>query len=244
MKKVYWLAAAVLLPSIAGAQIQERKWDVGTHLGLMSFDKGTGIDDAPFLGVDGTYHGLLKKWTGPLDLGIGFTFSAARPSTLGDQFPVIQLDFGDTTFLYTVAQTITLLQFGGQAVLGMDVGRFRVYTNGGTGGYSITTNPRQTTENETFVHEYWNLGLGLNYALRETVGIRLQGQSVWFTGFDRDRLDATVGYAKDRRVRDALPAPHPEPSRGLAQNWAFSLVFSYIPSRVGGNDGPRGGEER
>ena len=234
-------AVAALAPVAANGQIQDQKWDVGTHIGWMTFDKGTAIDDAPFLGVDATYHGILRNRTGPLDVGLGLNFAASRPETIGDQFPVVQLDFGDTTFLYTVAQRITLLQFGVNATAGMMVGPFRVYALGGTGGYAITVNARQNTRNETFVHQLWQGGLGLNYAIRETIGVRLEGKSVWFTGFDRDRLDPTIGYAADRRVRDALPAPHPEPSRGLAQNWSFSLIFNYIPTRVaGGDDNPRG----
>lgn len=228
------LAAAATLTADASAQVQARRWDVGTHIGLSSFDKGTGIDDAPFVGVDATYRGLLNRTLAGLDLGFGLNFAGSQPETIGDQFPVVQLDYGDTTFLHTVAQRITLLQFGVHGTLGAGVGPVRVYALGGTGGYSITVNPRQNARNETFVHQLWQGGLGLSYAIRETVGIRLEGRSVWFTGFDRDRLDPTVGYTRDRRVRDALPAPHPEPKDGLAQNWQFSLVFNYVPSRVGG----------
>ena len=228
------LAATAMLSVDAPAQLQARRWDVGTHIGITSFDKGTGIDGSPFVGVDATYRGLLQKTLAGLDLGFGINFAASQPQTIGDQFPVVQLDFGDTTFLHTVAQRITLLQFGAHGAVSTGFGALRVYALGGTGGYSITVNPRQNARNETFVHQLWQGGLGATYALSETIGIRLEGRSVWFTGFDRDRLDPTVGYTRDRRVRDALPPPHPEPKDGLAQNWQLSLVFNYVPNRVSG----------
>lgn len=228
------LAAATLLPVAGTAQLQARRWDVGTHLGFTSFDKGTALDGSPFVGVDATYRGLLRRTLAGLDLGFGINFAGSQPQTIGDQFPVVQLDYGDTTFLHTVAQRITLLQFGVHSAVSTGVGPFRVYALGGTGGYSITVNPRQNARNETFVHQLWQGGLGATYALSENIGLRLEGRSVWFTGFDRDRLDPTVGYTRDQRVRDALPQPHPEPKDGLAQNWQFSLVFNYVPNRVSG----------
>lgn len=228
------LAGAALLAADAAAQDAAHRWDVGTHIGTSSFDKGTGLDGAPFVGVDATYHGLLGRTIGGLNLGFGINFAASQPQTIGDQFPVVQLDFGDTTFLQTVAQRVTLLQFGAHGRVGAAVGPVRVYGLVGTGGYAITVNPRQNARNETFVHQLWQGGLGAGYAIRENIGIRVEGRSVWFTGFDRDRLDPTISYSRDRRVRDALPPPHPEPKDGLAQNWQFSLVFNYVPSRVSG----------
>lgn len=228
------VALTVLLAVDAAAQDVVRRWDVGTHIGFTSFDKGTGLDGAPFVGMDATYHGLLGRRIAGLDLGFGMNFAASQPQTLGDQFPVVQLDFGDTTFLHTVAQRITLLQFGAHGRVGTAVGPVNVYALGGTGGYSITVNPRQNARNETFVHQLWQGGLGASYAIRDNIGVRVEGRSVWFTGFDRDRLDPTISYTRDRRVRDALPPPHPEPKDGLAQNWQFSLVFNYVPTRVGG----------
>lgn len=233
-RAVLALAAAAFLPAVAAAQMQVRRWDVGTHIGYTSFDKGTGLDGAPFVGVDATYRGLLRRTVAGLDLGFGGNFAASQPETIGDQFPVVQLDFGDTTFLQTVAQRITLLQFGIHGAVSTGLGPLRVYALGGTGGYSITVNPRQNARNETFVHQLWQGGVGASYAIRETIGVRIEGRSVWFTGFDRDRLDPTISYTRDRRVRDALPPPHPEPKDGLAQNWQVSLVFNYVPNRVAG----------
>lgn len=234
MRRHIALVGAVLLGAQAlGAQTQAKMFDLGAHLGQQVFDKGTALTNTPFVGLDATYelpwnplNALIKGST----LGVGMNVDVSRPVTRGDQFPVVAFDFGDTTFLYSVAQRVTLIQGGLEGVLGIPIGKMRVYGFAGTGIYSIFLDPRAMKKNEKFTNPMATFGGGLNYAISASIGLRAQVRAVTFTKFDRNRLDATTPYIRDQRIRDALPAP--DATTKTPTNMQFSLVFQYIP---GGN---------
>lgn len=223
-------AAATLVAEAADAQVVPSRFTVGTHLGYTRFDKGTGYEDAPFLGVDGTISTGLLKGMGA-DLGIGFTFTAARPVTAWDQFAPVAFDFGDTTLLYGVAQRTTLLTYGLQGTLGFSAGVFRLYGLAGAGAYTIQLDSRQNVGNKSSTNGMFQFGGGIGYAISRSIGLRLEARDVIFNNFDRDRLDPTVGYAQDRRIVDAVPNPRAKSER--PNNIQGSLVFSYVPNRRG-----------
>lgn len=231
MRRQIALVGAVLLGAQAlGAQTQAKMFDLGVHIGQQVFDKGTALKDGPFVGLDATYElpwNPLSSVIKGATLGVGLLVDVARPATRGDQFPVVAFDFGDTTFLYAVAQRITLVQGGLEAVLGIPVGKLRVYGFAGTGIYSMFLDPRAMKHNEKVTKPMATFGGGLNYQLSSTIGVRAQMRAVTFTDFDRNRLDATQSYIRDRRIRDALPAP--DATSKTPTNMQFSLVFQYIP---------------
>jgi hypothetical protein len=235
-------AAALVMASAAQAQTTPGKYGVGAHIGYTSFDKGTGLANAPFFGVDGAYqtpwNPLKKIGLGNTDFSIGFMFAASRPLTRDDQFPVVALDYGDTTFLYTVAQRITLLQSGVTAGAGLHAtDKIRIYAFGGVGAYTMFLDTRQNLKNQSFNHQMELLGGGVDYALSQSIGVRFELRAAIFSGYDRNRLDPTVGYARDQRIRDELPPPDPASVRPW--NPQMSIVFQYVPSRSGGTEGNR-----
>ncbi|MEJ7809176.1 MAG: outer membrane beta-barrel protein [Gemmatimonadaceae bacterium] len=227
-------AALLLGASAAAGQSALNQFNVGAHLGWTKYGSATALESAPFIGIDGTYR--IPFGSANTDLGIGFTFGAARPVTRGDQFPVVAFDFGDTTFLYTVAQRVTMLTYGGQAVLGQTFGRLRAYALGGGGAYTIFLDARQNIGNESFAKGYASGGGGLEYAIARNVGVRFEARDLILLGYDRNRLDPSVGYSTDRRIGDVLPAP--DATKRTVHNLQGSLVFSYLPNRRG-----RGGAE-
>ncbi|MBA2440118.1 MAG: hypothetical protein H0V50_05535, partial [Thermoleophilaceae bacterium] len=155
----------------------------------------------------------------------------ARPVTAWDQFPAVAFDFGDTTLLYGVAQRTTLLTYGLQGTLGFSVGVLRLYGLAGAGAYTIQLDSRQNVGNFSSTNGMFQFGGGVGYAISRSIGLRVEARDVIFNNFDRDRLDPTVGYARDRRVVDAVPNPRAESKR--PNNIQTALVFSYIPNRGG-----------
>ncbi len=231
MRRLIALVGAVLLgASSLEAQTQAKMFDLGVQLGQQVFDKGTALENTPFVGLDATYQ---LPWN-PLALavkgstfGIGLAVDVSRPVTRGDQFPLVAFDFGDTTFLYAVAQRITLVQAGVQAVAGIPIGSARLFGFVGSGIYSMFLDPRAERHNEKITKPMATFGGGINYALTSTIGIRAQARAITYTQFDRSKLDATVGYIQDRRIRDALPPP--DATSKTPTNVQWSLVFHYIP---------------
>ena len=188
------------------------------------------------IGIDASYR--LPMFKGSTDDGVGFTFIASRPKTDGTQFPVVAFDFGDTTFLYTVAQRTTLLQYGVQAQLGQSLGPVRLFGMGGGGFYTFLLDARQTLGNHRFTKPMVFGGGGLEYAVRRDIGLRVQVQDMVMTSFDRQRLDPTVKYSQDRRIMDVLPPP--VAAKSTIHNLQTAIVFSYVPSRqiIGGGEQP------
>lgn len=232
MRRLIALVGAVLLGASAlGAQTQAKMFDLGVHLGQQIFDKGTALENTPFVGLDATYElpwNPLKLAIKRSTFGIGLMVDVSRPVTRGDQFPLVTFDFGDTTFLYAVAQRITLVQGGLEAVLGLPLGsKGRVYGFAGSGIYSMFLDPRAMRHNEKITKPMATFGGGFNYSLTSSIGVRAQARAVTFTDFHRDRLDATQPYSQDRRIRDALPAA--DQTSQTPTNMQFSLVFQYIP---------------
>jgi opacity protein-like surface antigen len=238
MRRLLPLAAAVLMiAASAGAQMAPSTYGVGAHLGYTKFSKGAGLENAPFIGVDATYqtpwNPLARLGLQNSDFGVGFLFAASAPLTRGDQFPAVAMDFGDTTFLYTVAQRITLLQEGLKASAGYHLNStVRVYAFGGLGYYTMLLDARQNQAAKNITKQMQMFGAGADYALSETIGVRFEARAAIFTSYNREDLDPSVGYLRDQRIRDALPAPDGTWNR--VWNPQFSLVFQYVPRRGGG----------
>lgn len=213
------------------AQVQENRYSVGAQLGYQRFRSATGLAPTPFVGLDATYHlgfsplGFVSRAS---DFGIGLSFAASRPITRGDQFPVVAFDFKDTTQLLEVPQRVTLMHYGLQAVLGVPIGRLRVYGIGGVGAYTTMFDVRQNLGNKSYTAGMFQFGGGIGYAVSSTVGFRLEARDIMLLGYRRDRFDPTVGYAQDRRIRDANPPP--DPTWDKPQNLQMALVFTYVPS--------------
>jgi hypothetical protein len=222
--------AAVALCAAALEAQAPNQFSIGAHTGYTQFAGGTALENSPFFGLDAAYR-FANFGLGALDVGLGFTFAASRPVTRGDQFPVVAFDFGDTTFLYSVAQRVTMLQYAAQGVLGHSFGRARLYGMGGGGMYSTFLDTRQTLSSETITEPMGLIGGGLEYAVGSNFGFRAEVRDFVMFQYDRDRLDPTVGYAQDRRIMDALPPP--EPTKSTLHNIQASIVFTYVPNRRG-----------
>ncbi len=227
------LASAVAIAGELGAQVPAGRYSVGAHAGYQRFRSATALEGAPFVGLDATYRlgfSPLSFLSRDSDFGIGLSFAASRPLTRGDQFPVVAFDFGDTTQLLEVPQRVTLVHYGLQAVLGVPFGRMRVYGIGGGGLYTTMFDVRQNLRNETYTAGMVQFGGGIGYAVSSTVGFRVEARDIMLLGYRRSRFDPTVGYAQDRRIRDAFGPP--DATWDKPQNLQAAIVFTYVPQRT------------
>lgn len=239
MRILALLAALALLAPAAGAQAEPRRFTVGAHAGRIFFDDASAFDDAGFAGIDASFalpaFGMGSR---SLDLGVGFNLSASLPTTRYDQFPAVLFDFGDTSFVQGVSQRVTVLEYGLQANVGTTLGRFRVYGLGGAGFYTMRMDPRLEREPRSFdegaIRTYtepeFQLGGGINWVVSRSIGVRAELRNVTWTSFDRERLDATVRYAQDQRLRDVFPAP--VAAKSTVNNLRLAIVFNYVPGNA------------
>ncbi len=227
---VVLLGAQALGAQAPEAQTPSKRFDLGAQIGQQRFDQGTALTNTSFVGLDAAYRvpwnplaGFIRGST----FGVGINIDLSRPVTKGDQFPVVIVDVGDTTFLYTVAQRVSLLQAGVEGKLSVPVGTMRLYGFAGAGIYSIFLDPHAAKNHAKFTNPMSTYGGGLHYPITASIGFRAQLRAVTFTNFDRSRLDATTPYFRDERIKDALPTPHATSS--TPKNLQFSLAFQFVP---------------
>lgn len=218
------LALLLLLAAARpGAAQMSGQFQVVPSLGAIRFDQSSALETTGFLAVDAAY--FLNS-----TLAVGLQFYAARPRTDGDYFPLAMLDFGDTTYLYSVAQRVTLVGAGAQVQLHYAVSGLDLFVNGGGGVYRFYMDPRRTQTVERLSGPSALVGGGVNYAVSEFVGIRLEARDVILMDYDRDRLDATLHYVRNNRMPEVTPTP-PE-KKDVIHNIRFALGFSFVPGRV------------
>lgn len=231
MRRLAVLAALTLVVGSAEAQVAPRRFSVGAHVGRTMYDEATALKDAGFAGIDASY---TLPSLGRLDLGVGFNITASLPVTRYDQFPAVLFDFGDTSFIYGVSQRVRVFDYGAQGTIGTTLGRLRVYGIGGAGLYTIQVDPRQEGKLQSYTEPAFQVGAGANYVVSRTLGFRVEARNAIWTNFDRDRLDATVKYAQDRRLRDEFAAP--VPAKSTVNNLRLAIVFSYVPGGDSASD--------
>ena len=228
MRKLYILAALALVAGTADAQSETRKFSVGAQAGGYRFDKASGLKDAAFAGIDAIYELPSFPMAGSrrLEPGVGFYAGVALPTTKYDQFPVVAFDYGDTTFLLGVSQRTRLIEYGAQGTLATTIGQLRPYVLGGVGMYAQSIDPRQGGL-QTRSQPAYSIGGGLNYVVSRALGFRAEVRNSTFTKYDRNFLDPTIAYTRDRRIIDELAPPVEAKSR--INNLRFAIVFSYVP---------------
>lgn len=222
------LAALALVAGTAGAQTEPKRFSVGAQAGAYRFDKASGLENAAFAGIDALYQlpTLGRDGAGRIEPGIGFYAGVSYPTTDFRQFPVVALDYGDTTFLVGVSQRTRLIEYGAQGSLGTTIGRFRPYLLGGVGMYAQTIDPRQGGL-KSRSQPAFSVGGGLNFVVTRALGFRAEARNFTYTDYDRAFLDPTVSYTVDRRIRDELPPP--TAAKSTINNLRFAIVFSYVP---------------
>lgn len=216
------ILTALLLPVLARpayGQFEPHRYLIGARLGETSYDKSSGIDKGPMLGVDGTY--FFNR-----SIGLGFMLDVTRPETKGEFFPA-ELTFGDTTFLYEVRQPLTIVQVGAQLVLQAPMGSFAPYVSAGAGWYRFFLDPAVSNGNKTFTHPMYSLGGGLNIRLSESSGLRFEVHDFVHTDFDRSRLNPVGPRFQPTRFPDAIVPP--EAAKSRTHNIQLALAFSFVP---------------
>ncbi len=210
---------ALMLPMSASAQWSTRQFSVTPRGGFMTFDNSSGIDNAPYIGVDAAY--AVSPF---LSIGTGLTIS--RPQTIGDYF-ISQLSFGDTTLYLAVEQPLMMIDVALNAQARYPGDRITPFLNGGIGYYTLDLDPQVETRPERLGGISGNVGAGLLFRLGEQVGIQLEVRDLIFTGFERDDLNpVAAAFNNTRYPEDFEPPPA---AKETVHNIMFGIGFTFVP---------------
>jgi hypothetical protein len=213
------VASALTLPMSASAQWSTRQFSVTPRGGFMTFDNSSGIDNAPYIGVDAAY--AVSPF---LSIGTGLTIS--RPQTIGDYF-ISQLSFGDTTLYLAVEQPLMMIDVALNAQARYPGDRITPFLNGGIGYYTLDLDPQVETRPERLGGISGNVGAGLLFRLGEQVGIQLEVRDLIFTGFERDDLNPVAAAFNNTRYPEDFQAP--PAAKETVHNIMFGIGFSFVP---------------
>ena len=202
------------------------RWDNASALANKEADEETGAFTqtvlTPSVGLAADY----KVWR---ELGIGFYFEAARPTTRGDYFPSVLFNFGATlpAELRTVSQRVTVMMYGAQGSFAFGVGRLQPYVSGGIGAVTVNQDPQQSDANSSYTTGQFQLGGGIGYRVSTSTTLRVDLRDYVFTSWDREVLNP-VNPAYENTLFPSANGNPPAP-KSTVHNVRLAIGFSYVP---------------
>jgi hypothetical protein len=187
--------------------------------------------------------GLSAEYQLAREIGVGFYFEAARPTTRGDYFPAVLFNFGSNlpTQLRSVSQRVTVLMYGVQGSLGFAAGNLRPYVSGGVGAVTVNADPQQSDRNASFTHGQFQLGGGIGWQTGRSGSVRLDLRDYVFTSWDRNELNPVSPAFQNTLFPSANATP--PAAKSTVHNIRLALGFSYVPRRVEGTATSPEGQE-
>lgn len=216
---------AVLTAAPLAAQAEQGQFEVSTLLGWQKFDEAAALENAPAAGLEALY--FVRP-----TIAVGGYLSIGRPTTRGEYFPLVGLEFEDSTFFYLPDQTVTQIGFGVAGMLRLQpIQRFAPYVTAGAGRTRFFMDPEQNRGHRDEGVATWMVGGGVQYSSGGGVGLRLDVRDEIYSGFDREIFSVVDPLYMDRTM------PHPNPNipeaKSTVHNIRVSLAFSFVPGVQG-----------
>ncbi len=189
------------------------------------YDDTSALKDTWSGGVEIDYN--VKNWA-----AVGVYVHGARPTTDGDFFPLVRLQFRDTVVVTTVSQQVTQLDYGLSANFRFPLGPAFLRAVAGVGGYSFFFDDQRiqspvvpgTLKDSTTDLEFV-LGGAVGYRFGGSGAIELRVRDFIYTGYDRNDFSVS---------EPLLSAPTiPQPSEGKPEpkdtihNIQIQLAFAF-----------------
>ncbi len=151
----------------------------------------------------------------------------ARPETDPSFYPLVSLDFGETTEIHQPAQRVTSYVIGVQGQLSKAFRQLEPHVVGGIGYYAFTLDPEQNRSDESKSGLSFNLGVGAMYTISGGAGIIVELRDVVLTDYDRDWFNLSDPLLSEPRFPE--PGGEPPAKESTIHNLRFSLGFTYVP---------------
>src|SRR5690606_40370959 len=108
---------------------------------------------------NGRAAGLAVLYFARRAIAVGGYLSIGRPTTRGEYFPLVGLEFEDSTFFYLPDQTVTQIGFGLAGMLRLPpVQRLAPYVTAGAGRTRFILDPEQNRGNRREGFATWMVG--------------------------------------------------------------------------------------
>ncbi len=217
----------VLAPPSSGQETTRGRYTVSVVGARMLYDNSSAIEDAWTGGVEAQYN--IREW-----LGLGVYFNAARPTTNGEFFPLVRLEFSDTVINTLISQQVTQLDFGAIASVRVPLGRFQVRGVAGIGRYVFNLDDQRIDSpavpgqlKDSFGDLSYNIGGAVGFVFGAAGAVEFRIRDFIYTDYDRDSFNLS------EPLLAATDVPHPRPDllfsekKSTIHNLRLELGFSF-----------------
>jgi outer membrane protein W len=230
LKSLTAVAAAALLVPV-GAQAQtadDGDWEINLVGGTMLYAESSTLETGASIGLEALYRLNPRISFGP-------SIDYVRTNTDGT-FYIAVMDYGISEFrVYEVGQTVAAFQYN--ASLRVDLlpgGTLNPYLVGGGGMYSIYLSGEANDGATRITNPMAQIGGGVEYAITEATGIRLDVRDMVYTSWDREVLNPIRMAHRNCSELSGCRVPSAERSNPVdhqdtIHNIRVSLGFTYIP---------------
>jgi hypothetical protein len=226
------LAALGCGATALAAQDAGNRFRVTPTIGVMKFDKTSALSD-----LDGTKLWTSAGLTASYLVGGGFRAGVylefQQPQTSSDFYPYALFRTGSTYQLFGATQTVSALSFGLDASYTIGAGKLGPYIRGGIGRHAVYGDVQVENATDHIGGTQFLAGAGINYAVSEMIGLRVELVDFMWSDWDRDALNPVSPAYQNTTFPEDNPAGISESKPGLIHNLRLALGFSFTPSGGG-----------
>lgn len=226
------LAALGCGATALAAQDAGSRFRVTPTIGVIKFDKTSALSD-----LDGSKLWASAGLSASYLVGGGFRAGVylefQQPQTSADYYPYALFRTSGAYQLFGATQVVSALSFGLDASYTIGAGKLGPYIRGGIGRHAVYGDVQVENKTDHVSGTQFLAGAGINYAVSQMIGLRLEVVDFMWSDWDRDALNPVTPAYQNTTFPEDNPAGINESKPGLIHNLRLALGFSFTPSGGG-----------
>lgn len=208
------------------------RFRVTPTIGVMKFDKTSALSD-----LDGSKLWASAGLTASYLVGGGFRaglyFEFQQPQTSAEYYPYALFRTSGAYQLFGATQVVSALSFGLDASYTIGAGKLGPYIRGGIGRHAVYADVQVENATNHVGGTQFLAGAGINYAVSQMIGLRIELVDFMWSDWDRDALNPVAPAYRNTTFPEDNPTGITESKPGLIHNLRLALGFSFTPSGGG-----------
>ena len=201
-------------------------------VGVIKFDKTSALS-----GLDGSKlwasAGLSASYLVSGGFRLGAYLEFQQPQTSSDFYPYALFRTSGDYQLFGATQVVSALSYGVDASYTIGAGKLGPYIRGGIGRHAVYGDVQVENATDHVGGTQYLAGAGVNYAVSEMIGLRVELLDFMWSDWDRDALNPVSPAYRNTTFPEDNPTGINESKPGLIHNLRLALGFSFTPSGGG-----------
>jgi len=229
MKTSVAVLLAVTGLGATGLQAQDAdRFRIIPVVGAIRFDKTSALSatEGTKLWASG---GLSADYAVTPSIRAGLYLEYQRPTASADYYPYALFRTGSSYTLNGVSQVVSVLSYGLQASYNLP-SRLGPFVRGGIGRHAVYADVQAQNSTQHVNGTQFLLGAGVNYAVTDAVGVRLELADFMWSNWDRDDLNPVAPAYQNTTFPEENPSGITLDKPSLIHNLRLAVGFSFTPS--------------